>query len=153
MIRMRISGPNFEDLAAMVDRLEHPDLLPLAQALVPIMIRDNRDGLLAGLDANGSTMDPIEEATVRRGRGGDGPPLVPRREASRAIADYDVEIQEGDNRILLVGGWRNSPFIHFHADGTKYMVARNPVGIRPSGEEEIGDTLFDFASSLIGGQP
>lgn len=153
MIRLRVSGDNFDAITQLVDRLSHPDLTPLAERLREVMIRDNRDGLLAGTDSFGDPMTDLEPSTIKRGRGGGGPPLVPRGDASRAISDYDVTIEQGDNRLLLIGGWPSTPFIHFHATGTRNMVSRDPVGIRPDGQEKIASAMHDFAATLIGGQP
>lgn len=151
MIRLKVSGPNFDDLAHRVELMAHPDLMPLAERIRPLMLADNRDGLLAGTDSFGDPMNDVEASTVKRGRGGDGPPLVPRYGASRAISDYRVRIEEGDGRTLLIGEWPNSPFIHFHATGTRHMVARDPIGIRPEGVALIAAEVYDFASSLVGG--
>jgi hypothetical protein len=152
MIRLRIAGPNFEDIIAKVDQMAHPDLTPLAQTVRQIMLNDNRRGLLAGTDWNDDAMPPVEPITMET-RGGDGPPLIPHSESS-AISDYDVEIEQGDNRLLLIGGWRNTPFIHFHVTGTRHMVARDPTGIRAQGQAEIAEALNEFATNLVaGGQP
>jgi hypothetical protein len=76
-----------------VDDLSRPDLTPLAETLRGIMIADNRDGLLAGTDANDAAMTPLEQSTIDRGRGGDGEPLVQRSEGSRAISDYRADVE------------------------------------------------------------
>lgn len=153
MIRIRIEGPNFDAINTLIDRMAHPDLMPLAQTLAGIMVRDNRDGLLAGTDSFGDPMAPVKESTIRRGRGGDGEPLNPRGAGSRAIADYRVDIEPTARGAELVGHWPGTPFIHFHATGTRDMISRDPVGIRPDGQEQIRVALHDFAASLIGGQP
>lgn len=150
MIRLRIKGGNFDPIIAMVDRLARPDLTPLVVRLREIMIQDNREGLLAGTNADGSRAADVKESTIRRGRGGDGPPRVPRDAASRMIADYRVEVQEASDRTLLIGMWPDTAFVHFHSTGTKHMAARDPTGIRPDGQEQIRSALDDFAASLIG---
>lgn len=152
MIRLRVSGDNFDDIIAMCDRMSHPDLTPLAERLREIMIRDNRDGLLASTDSFGDPMTALEPSTIRRGRGGDGPPLVPRGDASRAISDYRVEVEPGDRGITLIGLWPTTPFIHYHVTGTKHMVSRDPTGLRPSGQDAVRSALHDFAATLIGGR-
>lgn len=153
MIRLKVSGANFDAIFRLIDVLAHPDLRPLAERVKQIMLDDNRNGLLAGLDSFGDAMEPVKQSTIKRGRGGDGPPLAPRYGASRAIADYRVDIVEGDNRTLLIGTWPNSPFIHFHAGaGTKWMVARDPVDVRPAGQILIGEALADYAMGLVGGR-
>lgn len=152
MIRLRIKGGNFDPIIAMVDRLARPDLTPLVVRLREIMIQDNREGLLAGTNADGTRAADVKESTIRRGRGGDGPPRVPRGATSRMIADYDVDVQETGDRTLLIGMWPNTPFVHFHATGApkNNMPARDPTGIRPDGQEQIRSALDAFAASLIG---
>jgi hypothetical protein len=151
VINFKVSGPGFESLIEAIDDLARADMMPLAAEVRGIMIEDNRAGLLAGTNADGSRADDVKESTIRRGRGGDGPPRVPRGAASRMIADYDVEIQQSVDRILLIGGWRNTPFVHFHATGApkNNMPARDPVGIRPSGQARIAQALADFVDRLM----
>lgn len=155
MIQLRVLGGNFDPIIAMLDRMARPDLGPLAESLREIMIRDNREGLLAGTNADGSKAADLAESTIKRGRGGDGPPRVPRDASSRMIDDYRVEIQETDDRLVLIGGWRTTPFVRFHQTGAPKhnMPARDPVGIRPEGQDSIRKSLDDFASSLIGDVP
>ncbi len=149
MIRLKISGYGMERIIAMIDRASHPDLLPLAEKVAGIMEEDNRSGLLAGTDSFGDAMTPVEESTIRRGRGGDGPPTVPRHEASRFISDYRVEIIPRELGFTLIGRWPNTPFVRFHRTSTRHMVARDPVGIRPEGLGKIAVACRDFASMLI----
>lgn len=151
MIRLKVSGPNFDPLIRSVEAMAHPHLMPLALKVAAIMVEDNRIGLLASTDSFGDPMTELEPSTIRRGRGGDGPPLIPRGEASRLISDYRVDIRPDDDRTLLVGTWPDSPFVHFHATGTKHMVSRDPVGIRPDGQALIEEAVADFAQTLIGG--
>lgn len=149
MIRLSVKGDNFDPIVALVDRMARPDLTGLAVELREIMLEDNRVGLLAGLNANGDVAADVTESTVRRGRGGDGPPRVPRGSSSRAISTYDVEIQEAPDRLLLIGSW-GVPFIHHLDSGTRHMVAREMVGIRPDGQEEIAGALQAFVGRLVG---
>jgi hypothetical protein len=153
VIRIRVRGPNFEPLIEMLANMAHPDLRPLAERVAPLMVEDNRRGMLAGTDADGSTAVPPRESTIARGRGGDGPVRVPRSEGSRFVADYRVEHQSAPDRELLIGGWRSTPFVRFFATGTRHMVARDPIGIRPEGMERIAAEVHDFAATLIGGRP
>jgi hypothetical protein len=153
MIRVKISGTNFEDLKQLVASLSVPDFTPLAERVAAIMIEDNRSGLLAGLDCFGDEMTPVTESTIRRGRGGDGPPLIPRGEASRAISDYRVDIEDIPSGKRLTGSWPDTPFIRYHVTGTKHMPPRDPADIRPIGQEKLQEALDDFCSTLIGGRP
>jgi hypothetical protein len=148
MIRLKVSGINFEPIVQMLDAMVHPDFTPLAEEVGEIMREDNREGLLAGTDIYGDPMKGIEESTRKR-RGGDGPPLVPNYGASRAISDYRTDIDVLTDRTLVIGTWPNSPFIHFHRFGTPNMVPRDPVGLRPEGEAKVADALKRFAETLI----
>lgn len=150
MIRIRVQGPNFDPIHAMLDRLARPPLGTLAAALREVMLEDNREGLLAGLDSDGSASAPVTEATVRRGRGGDGPPRVPRGDASRAIASYDVAIEPGTDRVLLIGSWSDAPFVHFFESGTSRMVPREMVGIRPAGRAKVAEAVDRWVGELLG---
>jgi hypothetical protein len=151
MIRLSVKGDNFEPIVAMVDAMSRPDLTGLAVDLKEVMIRDNRDGLLAGLNANGDRAADLEESTIRRGRGGDGPPRAPRGPSSRAISSYGVEIKQDTDRVILVGSWSAAPFVHFFDTGTRHMVAREMIGIRPAGREAIAAVVRDFVLRLLGG--
>lgn len=155
MIRLRVMGPNFEPIVALLDRLARPDLTPLAEDIRGIMLQDMRDMLLDGVNADGSRTDDVTEATIRRGRGGDGPPRVPRGAGSRAVTDYEVEPQQSTDRILLIGGWRNTPFMHVLAGGRKdgTMPPRDMLGITPTGQGRIATATAGFARTLIGGTP
>jgi hypothetical protein len=157
MIRLKVMGPNFEPILALLDRLRHPDLAPLAEDIRGIMAEDMRTMLLDGLDADGTTTFRLEKSTIERGRPGDGPPRAPRREGSRIITDYRVDIQQSTDRTLLIGGWRSTPFIHILASGTKpphSMVPRDMLGITPTGQGRIGTALREFvATRLLGDQP
>jgi len=149
MIRLKVSGGNFDPIIAMLDALAHPDLMPLATTVKEVMLKDNREGLLRGEDSFGDPNADVMQSTIDRGRGGEGPPTVPRYGASRLIADYQVDIQASSDRIILVGSWPNTPFVHYHATGTKYMVARDPTGIRPQGELLIAEALADYVYSEL----
>lgn len=157
MIGIRIAG-DFAGgpLMRLLGELERPDLRPLAETLRGIMIEDNRSGLLAGTDRNGKPMAPVRQSTIDRGRGGDGPPLNPRESSSRAVADYDVEIQDNTRGgQTLIGGWRGTPFVKYHTgvDSRTGRAERNIVGIRPDGMLAVANALEDFALTLIGGTP
>lgn len=149
MIQLKISGAYFDDIIAYLETLEHPDLRPLAEDVKGIMVQDNRQMMLAQTDIFGDRVDDVEQSTIKRGRGGDGPPRVPRGEESRMIADYEVDVQETTNGYLLSGEWPNTPFVHFHSTGTKHMVARDPVGISPDGLEKIAAVTQEFAETLV----
>jgi hypothetical protein len=150
MIRLKVSGDNFEPIIHMLDRMARPPLGELAASLRLVMLEDNREGMLAQTDAlYGNRVDDVTEATVRRGRGGDGPARAPRGAASRVVASYDVEIQQAPDRLLLIGSWSDAPFVRFFDAGTRRMVAREMVGIRPAGQARIAEALSEFAAGLM----
>lgn len=153
MIRLKVSGGNFDPLIAMVGRMARPDLSPLAESIRDVMIADNRDGLLAGTDSFGDRMDDVEESTIRRGRGGFGPPTIPRFSASQLIDRFRVTIDPtSDGGFSIKGNWPGVPQVEFFRTGTVHMAARNPIGIRPDTRARIQQAIDEFASGLIGGR-
>lgn len=154
MIALRINGEAFDQILQLIDTMMFPDLMPLAEECREIMIEDNREGLLASTDSFGDPMTPLEESTIKTRRG-NGPPLIPQGAGDPAISDYQVKILPTNDRILCIGHWPNTPWIHFHATGFTVtnnhgikipVVARDPVGIRPNGVEKIKQAAHDFAS-------
>lgn len=157
MINVHVSGDNFDDIIRHIEVMEFPDLSPLVERCREIMLEDNREGLLAGTDADGDGMRPLKNSTLRS-RDGDGPPLVPQYGDARIITNYQVETEDaGVNHVRLVGTWPGLPWVHYHvtgfhvrnARGEKIFVGpRNPVGIRPDGQELVRVALEDFARAL-----
>lgn len=142
---------DMQELASRIEALLHPDLTPLAESVREAMIEDNRDGLLAGTDAAGAAFVPVAESTIKRGRGGEGPPLVPRDASSRMIAAYDVRIRATIDSILLVGSWPGLDWVRYHSSGAarSHLPRRDAVGIRPGGRQRMADIAADFARDLI----
>jgi len=151
MMRIKVMGGNFAPILTMLDRLAHPNLVPLAIDCQGIMGEDMRAMLLDGVNADGSPTAPVREATVRRGRSGNGPARAPSP-GSRTIAGYEVEIQQSTDRILLIGGWRRTPFVHFLATGTRHMAARDMIGITPTGQGRLATATASFARDWVGGR-
>jgi hypothetical protein len=151
VIRIRVQGGNFEPIIRMLDQVARPDLGPLAQRIGKIMVEGNRRGLLAGTNADGSRAADLAESTIRRGRGGEGPPRVTREAGSRMIEDFRFDVQQAPDRVLVIGSWPNTPFVHFHATGApkNNMPARDPVGIRPDDVALMGEAVEEFARTLF----
>lgn len=149
MIRIKVMG-DFDHIIELIEGLSRPDLMPLAARVRDVMIEDNREGLLAGTNADGSRAARLAPSTIKRRGGATGPPRIPHDSASRMIADYDVDIRPTADRIVLIGGWRNTPWVHFHASGApaNNMPARDPVGIRPAGQEQVRMALREFVEGL-----
>lgn len=143
MIRMTTTTTGFDEVLGLLRRAVTPDLQPLADRVKGLMIQDNREGLLAGTDADGSQTTDLRPSTLKR-RLGDGPARVPHGQASRAISGFQVDIldQRGGGKVLI-GDWPDFPQIG-------YMRDRNPVGIRPEGQVLIQDALNEFAQGIIG---
>jgi hypothetical protein len=133
------------------------DLTPLAETIREIMIQDNAESRLAGLDADGVPFAPLRGGRPLKPweiaeRGGDGPPLAPREAGSRIVAGFDVQLYPLDEGgILILGQWPSMPFLHFHAQGYGHTPARDPVGVSPRGWERVVDAAEAFAMDRIGG--
>ena len=135
------------------------DLTPLGQDIRQIMIEDNLEARLQGVDADGNDFAQLRgerplKAWEIAERGGSGPPLAPREAGSRVVADFEVEpypLDEGG--ILLLGQWPSMPFLHFHVSGApaNNMPVRDPVGVTPRGWERIADAVDGFVAERIGG--
>ena len=122
------SDEAFAHLRERFARLQDPDASPLMATWMQIIERDNRKGVLAGLDKNGNPMTavtyrPVDEATTikaqTRGQGKyidpaaawlygnlpgsiyrtlDGPPLAPRGVFSRVITNLVTESSDAQRR-------------------------------------------------------
>jgi hypothetical protein len=149
MIGVTVVG-DLGQLIRAIERITRPDLAPLGAEARRLMIQDNRNGLVTGRDRDGDRVAPLADSTLRRGRAGDGEALVPREDGSRMIAGYQVDMQESPDSILLVGSWPGVPFVRYHQSGTRFMPARNPVGIRPSTRGQLAAAIHDFALGLVG---
>lgn len=151
MIQVSVSGDNFDPILELIRRMEFPDLTPLVAPLTEIMLEDNREGLLAGTDSFGDPMTPLEDSTWH-GRKGSGPPTIPEYGNAALITDYRVDPEDiSPLHVRLVGTWPSLHWVHFHVTGTRNMVARDPTGIRPSGQEKVRVVLENFARTLTGG--
>jgi hypothetical protein len=89
-------------LGRVSDRLA--DLQPLAIELKGLMIRENLEARVAGLDNDGQPPAPLRggrpptQAEIRD-RGGTGPPLAPRGAGSRVVTEFEVQI------VPVGNGW------------------------------------------------
>lgn len=145
-------GP-YESLERIVEelqRLQDPDLMPLALDLKEAIVQGNREGLLAGTDGDGVPFAPLKPSTYKRGRGGLGPPLIPRYNASQLIDRFRVEIQPGGvEGVRLKATWPGVPQLKYFKTGTKHMARRNPSGIRPATRKKIEQIIVAYKKRLV----
>lgn len=145
-------GDSLEELVRQLQTLEDPDMYELALDLKEVIVAGNREGLLAGLDADGVEMAELEESTIKRGRGGYGPPTIPRYSASQLIDRFRVEIMpSAQGGVRLQAGWDGVPQVKYFnkPGGTKWMKQRRVSGIRPATRARIGEIIADFKKQLV----
>jgi hypothetical protein len=143
-------GDSLEEIVRQLQTLEDPDLYPLALDLKEAIVEGNREGLLAGLDADGVPMAELKESTIRRGRGGFGPPTIPRYSGSQLIDRFRAEIQPtAEGGVRIKANWDGVPQVQFFKTGTRDMARRNPAGIRPATRERIGEIIAAFKKKLV----
>lgn len=145
-----ISG-DLDGILEQLRRLEDPDLRPLAEDVAKAIVDGNREGLIAGTDADGRPMVELADSTYKRGREGLGPPTVPRFSGSQLIDRFEVKVEpsSGGKGFRINCGWRGVPQVKYFKSGTKNMPARNPVGIRPETREKIRQIINDFARKMV----
>lgn len=153
MIVGEVSGGDFSGILGMLRSLAAPDLKPLGERIKVALVEGNRSGLLAGLDADGNPMAPLAESTIKRGRGGDGPPTVPESSSAALIERYQVGIDPmAGGGIRIRAGWSGIPQLDLLQSGTRHMPARRVIGVRPQTRLAIQAEVDAFASTLIGGR-
>jgi hypothetical protein len=153
MISGSVGGTGLDDLMRYLEKFKNPDLVPLGQDIAKALEEGNREGLLAGLDADGNPMADLEDSTLERRlrrEGGMGPPTIPRFSASGLIDRFRVEVapKAGDG-IRIRAGWAGVPQVRYFKTGTRHMVARNPVGIRPATREKINELVAALKRKLV----
>lgn len=143
-------GDSLERLAQQLADLQDPDLMSLALDLRQAIIEGNEQGLLAGLDKDGVPFAPLKESTIKRGRGGFGPPLSPRYSASQLVDRLRVDIEPGGAAgVRVKASWPGVPQLRYFKTGTKYMARRNPAGIRPGTRARIGAIIANFRKQMV----
>jgi hypothetical protein len=149
MISFEMKG-NLQGTIDRIGRWRAIDPIPLARRLREILIEENAEGLKRGVDADGVEMAELRESTVERGRGGFGPPLIPRFSASWPIARFEVAIAREGDGYLIRAGWPGVEFAKYHQTGTKHMAARPIAGFRPSTNAQIDEAMAEFIARFIG---
>lgn len=143
-------GDSLERLAQQLADLQDPDLMSLALDLRQAIIEGNEQGLLAGLDKDGVPFAPLKESTIKRGRGGFGPPLSPRYSASQLVDRLRVDIEPGGAAgVRVKASWPGVTHLKYHKTGTRNMARRNPAGIRPGTRARIGAIIANFRKKMV----
>lgn len=153
MMKFEISSSGEEQVSAYLADLEYrvTDLRPLAVEIGNLIEVDNMAARMLGVDVDNQPFQPLADSTLRK-RVGNGPPLAPMDMSSRIISGLEITLVDvGIGGIDILGDWPSMPFLHYHVTGTKYMPARDPVGIRPQGWATIEDAVDRFGESIMGG--
>jgi hypothetical protein len=189
---MKFSWLGFTTAERRLAKLKDPDPTPMLEHWKAIIVEDNRSGVLSGTDCNGKPLEKVtyrggvaKKTLYRRGAAfgkppvaflggtGDnlsaaeyrkltGPPLAPRGEASRVIANLTVNSAKlGPGRWEVVAGWedilsrKGRPFIHAHFTGWKFkhfeLKQRDLRGVRPGGVAKLKKALSDWTSYWLKG--
>lgn len=155
MFSLQVSGGLADLVKQYKDDLEKlTNLEDLAHKIEAILQEQRRKEGTAGIGSDGQTLAPVKESTIRRGRGGDGPPLAPRGESSRSISNFSVAVTaDTDGSILITGYWPGiEDWIETHFVDTANRVARNIGGISPETDgliwEEVGNFVEEGWASL-----
>jgi hypothetical protein len=146
MFSMQVSGGLADLISKYKTDLEKlTNLEDFGQKIAAIMQEQRRKEGLAGIGSDGNALAPVKESTIRRGRGGDGPPLAPRGASSRTIAGFQVGVTAyPDGSILITGGWPGiEDWIESHFVDTLHRVARNIGGISADTDGLIWAALGD----------
>jgi hypothetical protein len=152
MIELRVIAPGLDSVIVRLDELAARlrDLRWLAERIAEILVRQNYEARVAGLDATGEPFLALAPSTLKR-RKGTGPPLAPEEGASK-IANPAIEIIPlGDGAWRIALSWPDMPYLKYHVTGTPNMPARNPVGVTPMGWEQIRAAVDQAVAELLRG--
>lgn len=155
-IRFSISEPGRgEDLEHNLIALSYRifDLEPMAKVAEEVMIRQNEEGALMGIDQYGNTYDALAKSTWKT-RPGSGPPLAPQGVASRVVSDFTTDLEHGFDEITVRGRWPNCPWMRFHKTGApkNNMPERDPIGIRPHGWQQLAVEFHNWIQKVLSGE-
>lgn len=124
-------------LAKYRDLPRSPAAVFFRERIRSIVVEGNRSGIMAQTDKRGRRLADLAPSTLRNRKGG-GPPLVPRGEASRFIANFRAEWIAEAGGYVLHCGWvgldskDGRPFGQFHLTGKGRLPRRDVGGIRPA---------------------
>jgi hypothetical protein len=98
-------------------RPDAPEMQALAADLVRLVTEGNRKARLAGLDAQGNRL-PTPKAPPKR-RGGSGPYLAPKGEASGVVARFKATSSSTPAGIAIDAGWTGADWLRYYPAVTK----------------------------------
>ena len=159
MIDIEVKGALSDHLFPMLRGLRDVDPLRFGARIERILVEENERGLRDGFNADGSKTDELEASTIRRGRGGYGPPRIPRFGRSWPIAGFKVEVeQEGEYGCSIRAGWPLAGKLPLYfqegtkdKDGTRRMVARPIAGLRPTTRAQLEEEAHKFGGDILEG--
>lgn len=119
--------------------------------LVNVLISDNRDARLRGLDKDGKKFIPVKNPNDPR-RGGTGEPLDPKGLDSRIVDMMTVTEQISQSQLILTARWTGdiARIIGYHKRGAGFLPIRDPVGLTPAGKSRYRAILKRYAVGMIG---
>jgi hypothetical protein len=160
MLEFKLTNRINKKAMDQIRNLENPDLTPLAQKIEEIIKGENERRLKAGENFDGKTTAPLKPSTIERGRGGFGPPRIPRFDGSWPIAKFEIVIEKtGKYALAIRAGWPTVPYSKYHQTGTKkkdgsvLMAARPLAGISTSTRAQLKQASDKFARDLLRGNP
>lgn len=190
MARSYVSWDSFSGIMTILAWTADPDLSDLCEILRDVIFEDNKRGVLAGLDKDGMPMAPTVRESTPEGHWvryrlpdgkparyfqagssptpgappwvseGSGPPLAPRREQSRVIANLATTYaRNGPSNWVVTGTWedvvstpRSGPgvsFLPFHFEGQGRLPTRDLAGLRPQGLQEALEIVSAWTEAQI----
>lgn len=126
----------------------------LGTAVAATVVAGNRADRMEGKDSRGVGLPALVSKRTGKYRGMSGPPLVPRGEQSRAIADFHARVSFREGGWTLTAGWSgDAPYIlAFHAEGRgRYgpIARRNCLGISPRTRSCIFQLIQQWKDGLL----
>lgn len=151
MIGIEVKGGLSDQLFSMLRGLRDADTMKLGQDVARILKEENERNIMAGINADGSETADLKESTIKRGRGGFGPPRAPRGRASRIVTMFEVAVaRSGEHEVVVRAGWPGFGAARFMQEGTRHMVARPPAGLTPSTRAQLEEAAHRFGGDILG---
>jgi hypothetical protein len=129
--------------------------------ILDIVKTDHTDKMLRGVDRYGQPRAPLAASTIKKGRRGNGPSLIPRGRQSRFIRNFKAEWeQHGGDYVLFARftgmvGKNGVPWSVYHLTGaskpgTNWVLPRRDVsGITPRGWSQIKERQQTLAQNIL----